>query len=588
MNSPIAVWTVTYLLHSTLLVAAVWVAARWIRSASARDTLWKVALTGGLLTATLQTVAPLERIAPAATAPRVTFDQTTITRVAPALVAPPALAPSPVPFDWRRLVLPFWTAISFGLLLRLLFGHRRFLAALGPRVEVVTGPDREILDRLCARAGLSRSVRLAQAHGLASPVAMLGFEIVVPAALFSRLGDEQRATILAHELGHLVRRDPLWLLAGETVQALFFFQPLNRLARARLRETAEFLCDDAAVLSTGDGKALAETLAELAAHPVSGPPAVAAMAEGGSNLVTRVARVLHAVPVPPLRLRARLTLALGVTAMVAVFAPGMVATAVRASSKSVKDNPFNASTVNSFSDANLSQTFEGPEGTTHVRMDAHEFEITLDGRKMRALKSDGYFRATQTSERGPKRRVEVTPGKGGELVQRYWEDGELKPWCDDARRVAIAGFRAEDAYADVAVEGGVPGGVVGGVVGGVEGGVPGGVVGGVRGTPRTLTDPHTWGANIELTGTADGIPTYLRIQAADIAMDFATGMVEIPRGGSIEVTERHGKSERRFRVDGQGRRFSGDFGTLEQNAWLARILHKQTDLPESVIDTLAR
>ena len=37
MNSPIVVWTVTYLLHSTLLVAAVWVAARWIRSASARD-----------------------------------------------------------------------------------------------------------------------------------------------------------------------------------------------------------------------------------------------------------------------------------------------------------------------------------------------------------------------------------------------------------------------------------------------------------------------------------------------------------------------------------------------------------------------
>jgi hypothetical protein len=447
------------------------------------------------------------------------------------------------------------------LLLRIVLGHRRFLAALGPRVELVTGPDREMLDRLCARGGLSRPVRLTQARGLASPVAMLGFEIVLPASLLARLEEGQRATILAHELGHLVRRDPMWLLAGETIQAVFFFQPLNLLVRARLRETAESLCDDAAVLSTGDGKALAETLAELAAHPVSGPPAVAAMAEGGSNLVTRVTRVLHAVPVPPLRLRARVTLALLVTAGVALFAPGMVATAVRASGKSVKGSGYYATTVNSFSDANLSQTFEGPEGSTHMSMDTHEFEITLDGRKMRALKGDGYFRATQTSQRGPKRRVEITPGRHGELVQRYWEDGVEKPWCDAARRVAIAGFRAEDAYADAPIEEVV-----------------------VR--SRTQTDPRTWGANIELTGTADGIPTYLRIQAANISMDYATGDVEVPRGSTIEVTERHGAIERTFRMDAQGKQYTGDFTTVEKTAWLARILHKQTDLPENVIETL--
>src|SRR4029453_10187826 len=136
---------------------------------------------------------------------------------------------------------------------------------------------------------------------------------------------------------------------------------------------------------------------------------------------------------------------------------------VRASGKSVQGTGYYGTTVNSFSDANLSQTFEGPEGTTHVSMDTHEFKSppglqdALDGPKMRALKRDGYFRATQTSQRGPKRRVEIMPGKDGELVQRYWEDGELKPWCDDARRVAIAGFRAEDAYADDPVVKDVPG-----------------------------------------------------------------------------------------------------------------------------------
>ena len=333
------------------------------------------------------------------------------------------------------------------------------------------------------------------------------------------------------------------------------FQPLNPLARARLRETAEFLCDDAAVLHTGNGKALAETLAVLAERPIPGPRAVAAMAESGSHLVARVARMLGGTPAQPLRLRARLALAVLVTGLVAALAPGMVADAVGASGKSVKGSGYYATKVNSFEDANLSQTFLGPEGNTHVTMDAHQFEVTLDGTRMRTLKRDGYFRARQTSQRGPRREVEIREGRDGELIYRYREAGVEKPWCDDARRVVIAGFRAEDAYDD---------------------------------TPRTLTDPKTWNANVELTGTSDGIPTYLRIQAEGITMDFATGEVHVPRGSAIAVTERHGESERTFRMDAEGKRYAGDFGTMEKDGWLARILHRQTDLPDNVIETLTR
>ena len=93
---------------------------------------------------------------------------------------------------------------------------------------------------------------------------------------------------------------------------------------------------------------------------------------------------------------------------------------------------------------------------------------------------------------------------------------------------------------------------------------------------------------MELTGTADGAPTYLRIQAAKIVMDFATGEVEIPRGSSIEVIERRGESERTFRMDADGKRYAGDFGAMEKDAWLTRILHRQTDLPDNVIETLTR
>ena len=42
------VWTVTYLVHSTLLITAVWATSRWVRSASARDTLCPHRARGGL------------------------------------------------------------------------------------------------------------------------------------------------------------------------------------------------------------------------------------------------------------------------------------------------------------------------------------------------------------------------------------------------------------------------------------------------------------------------------------------------------------------------------------------------------------
>ena len=39
--------------------------------------------------------------------------------------------------------------------------------------------------------------------------------------------------MLAHEIAHLVRRDPQWLVLARAIEMVFFFQPLNRLARRR-------------------------------------------------------------------------------------------------------------------------------------------------------------------------------------------------------------------------------------------------------------------------------------------------------------------------------------------------------------------
>ena len=55
----VSAWGVTYLIHSTLLLGAVWVLSQTRRlSPGWQDTLWKVALIGGLVTATWQTTVP--------------------------------------------------------------------------------------------------------------------------------------------------------------------------------------------------------------------------------------------------------------------------------------------------------------------------------------------------------------------------------------------------------------------------------------------------------------------------------------------------------------------------------------------------
>src|SRR4051812_18940566 len=107
-------------------------------------------------------------------------------------------------------------------------------------------------------------IRITESSVVRSPIATFGWEIVVPRATCARLSDEQKETILAHEIAHLLRCDPLWLLDAELTKALLFIQPLNWLAQKHMKECAEFLCDDLAVLHTRNPRALAETLAELA------------------------------------------------------------------------------------------------------------------------------------------------------------------------------------------------------------------------------------------------------------------------------------------------------------------------------------
>ena len=324
-------WLGTYALHSTLLLALAWaLTRRAVRSHGAREAIWKAALVGGVLTASLQLAAGFEpllgrmsiaggRVAGAATVTAhgdrrgsdrpVSASETDAVRdgVADAVkgaahrpLGEPtkAAAASTSASTMRSRILAalvgVWGLAALLLAVRFVVAHALFLLRVGPRALVRDEQLVELVDLLREEAGLRRHVRLTRAAGLPSPIALGRAEICLPDAALAELDREQQESMLAHEVAHLRRRDPAWLATAGVVERLFFFQPLNRLARRRIQESAEYLCDDWAARRTGSGMTLAKCLVKVAEWIDAAPEAVplSGMAEMRSHFVSRIDRLV--------------------------------------------------------------------------------------------------------------------------------------------------------------------------------------------------------------------------------------------------------------------------------------------------------
>jgi beta-lactamase regulating signal transducer with metallopeptidase domain len=325
-----AAWLLTYALHSTLLLGAAAVLTwRWVRGESWREALWKAALVGGVVTATAQVLTdysslagrvavagvtqspprPMDALPPAAGDP-VSADVPPPPNPAPGTpvpaartedqvagsIAPPAEdAVLPRRASLAALAVVAWALIATALLVRLALRQERLRRMLRDRASVADGELAGAVAEMRRNAGLWRPVRLSACEAAPTPLALGGGEICVPPRFLRDLDPEQQRTALAHELAHLARRDPAWHFGIGILESVFFFQPLNRVARLRLRESAEFLCDAWAARQTGSPLGLARCLAEVASWVAPGrapiPAGTMAMAEGGSPLVQRVQRL---------------------------------------------------------------------------------------------------------------------------------------------------------------------------------------------------------------------------------------------------------------------------------------------------------
>jgi Zn-dependent protease with chaperone function len=377
LGEPVTValgWMLTYLIHSTILVLAVWLICRGIRPLAKRigpsgeNLGWKLALVGGFVTATVQVAAGVTPALGAfelETGPKVVTQQDSQPRqvlrdraarpimlsqdgevvmlgagpfptagVGPIRVPPVAAsevaverAPAPV---WPIVLLVAWMLGAVIALVRLAGSVRGVRRRLADRSEVLVDPVLESFLTLCRDADVHRKIRLTQSTRIAAPIALWRSEIVVPSRAVDELSPAAMRSVLAHELAHLERRDPHWLAFAAVIEAVLFFQPLNRLARRGMQESAELLCDDWAIAHTGDGVVFAKSLAEVASWTNANRSSLllAGMLSGERPLVRRVQRALEGDPqrfdTEDGARPTRLLVGLGTLSALIMFAPGAV------------------------------------------------------------------------------------------------------------------------------------------------------------------------------------------------------------------------------------------------------------------------
>lgn len=237
---------------------------------------------------------------------------------------------------WIVAFVALWAFVAAAALARRWAGWRALCGSLTGSEPVADREALAVFDELCRRGGLRRdgpdAATLRVAPLLGSPVTrgIARIEICIPPRALRDLAPEELAALLGHEIAHAARRDPAWLAVFRMLEVVFCLQPLNRVVARRLEDDAELLCDDRAVVWTGDRLPLASCLTEVASWlvaPERQPRLAVGMAAQGARLSRRVERLVDDEHRPDAGARRPLLTAgaLAIAASAIVVVPGFAA-----------------------------------------------------------------------------------------------------------------------------------------------------------------------------------------------------------------------------------------------------------------------
>ncbi len=145
-----------------------------------------------------------------------------------------------------------------------------------------------------------------------------------PRGLWATLPDDERAAAIDHELGHIVDRHLVVLLAAGVIEDLFWFVPGMASARRRLSDAIESAADQRAISRGHSPLSLASALVRVAESAGTARFARAVCNANGTATSARVGRLLaDATPAPRLGCQRPL-----VRGAFALWAAGSLLTAV--------------------------------------------------------------------------------------------------------------------------------------------------------------------------------------------------------------------------------------------------------------------
>ena len=207
-------------------------------------------------------------------------------RAMPELREPIAGPQQPKPAIWSptAALLSLWLAGSIAVVVRRgirINRFRRTLTGARPAPGWLVETTRAIGERVGVRPPPVLAI-----SGVGTPLLWcLGRpRLILPDALIERLDPDRWPGILAHELAHLARRDH-WVVRLELLaEAVWWWNPLFRLARRRLHEEAERACDARVIRSLPERRfAYAEALVDVCEHLARSAIPSPALGVGGAG-----------------------------------------------------------------------------------------------------------------------------------------------------------------------------------------------------------------------------------------------------------------------------------------------------------------
>jgi len=460
-------WLLTYVLHSSLLLGGVWLVQRAgvLRVDAHRELAWKLALLGAVLSASLQlsvvgeplsgtwdrdaavawvgTATPAaektQALAPVAKKSKGGLAMSGEFEKPAAVHSSPGWSPRQRTWirnmNWPLIIVSLWLSGVLLIGFRQVYMRLLLEKELSGRRPIREGRVLRVLGRLCEDCGQPLP-RISVAAGLPSPIVLARGEICVPMRACTDLHESQLEAMLAHELAHLQRRDPWWLWACSINEVLFFFQPLNRLARREIIHVAEFLTDRRAVAMTTNSRALAECLAEVAGWMQRQPPPAAmgqsaaqTMAMAGSVLPERVRRLAaNKLQGEGLMTRKLLIPMVVTVAMVgASMLPGVDLFSMDVEAGSTSRHVW----IDDDEDGRMRIDVNTSDKNMAMELDARgEIEFAPDDSDITAMDDGDYFDLTVVRD-GDKHRARIE-GEDGRLVRSWWVNGDKQLWNAEA------------------------------------------------------------------------------------------------------------------------------------------------------------